>query len=288
MDALVEEFEVFKSSVARIRWFMITAVLISVLILLHIYLEQFGFQDHQLRSLYQYRTEKYTIPVLKCYEALAVHRQREEDKLATMFPGEVCNASLIPEKRLKQIIDLPRSDLLAEYSDAEYTIKMSENTLAASKLQIRQIPLLGIEVPANDFVTVMAVMSLVFVTGVWVNCRGVRAALVAIVKRNDSELLRLARLNTVFVTNLEDDRGRPLAVTIRSLVIWLPFVSILAATVIGYRPVFIALVKNTAGHWGPMDFVFGHLVIAVVVILLHLWVGVECKFVLRDIDSQLS
>lgn len=288
MDALTEEFEAFKSSVARIRWFMITAVLISVLILLHIYLEQFGFQDHQLRSLYGHRVQNYTMDILKCYKALAMHLQRDADGLKSDFPNDICNESLIPSQKLKEIKTLPRLDLLAEYSNSEYTIKTSENTLNASKLQIRQIPLLGVEVPANDFVTVMSIMSLVFVIGVWINLRGVRAALSALAKHNDPDVIRIARLNTIFISALEEDKGRRLAGITRSLAIWLPFLSILVATVIGYVPIFAYLVKPTQFHFGPMALVFAHLSIAAIVILFHLWFGVQCEFVLKDIDNRLN
>lgn len=65
---------------------------------------------------------------------------------------------------------------LSIYSDREYTIRLTDNTLSKEVLQIRKIPLLGIEVSANDFVTVMAIMSLVFATGVWLDQRRSKGA----------------------------------------------------------------------------------------------------------------
>lgn len=267
---------------------MVTAVIISVLILLHVYLEQLSFQERQLNSVFAHRIQNYIEPTRKCYEELALTQQRQADGLKAPAQ-QSCNEALVPKRILDKLKSMPPEKLRQAYSELEYTMRMTDNTIKDGKLQIRQVPVLGIEVPANDFVIVMSLMSLVFVVGVWINLRGIKAALSALANRKDGEIMRLAKLNTVFLTALEADRGHNLAKATRSFVLWLPFGAIVAATVLGYWDPIAKLLRGpNEWHFGPMDFVLLHLGIALVVILLHFWVAIECKFVLRDTDELFS
>lgn len=282
MDALAEELEVFKGSVSRMRWFMTTAALISVLILLHVYLEQFGFQDHQLETVYSNRIENYVMESQQCLEDLIKKRYAQHND-----PGDrQDNCERIPKGMQERFSKLSDEDILKEYSSRRYRITMTDNTIRDAKLQIRRIPLLGVEVPANDFVTVMAMVSLVFVSGVWLNLRALSASLREIAKREDPQILRLAQLNTIFLTAFETTGGHFLVRSIRAMAMWLPFLSISLATAISYGQFFfMKLQSGSPFNFGPVAFILVQLVIALTIMMLHLWIAVECKFVVRDIDA---
>lgn len=70
MDILNEEFESYKSSVSRMRWFIITSILISVLILIHCYLADSSYQDRQLEMLYGNRISNYITETQKCLDSV--------------------------------------------------------------------------------------------------------------------------------------------------------------------------------------------------------------------------
>lgn len=151
------------------RWFMTAAVLISVLVLLHIWLERFGLQEHQLQTVFAHRVKQHVPDVQRCYADLARHLQRTQDKLDSQEPDS-CKPGNIPDNIGNRIKDEAKDieRVLSIYSDREYKIRLTDNTLSKEVLQVRKMPLLGIEVPTNDFVTVMAVMavmSLIFATG---------------------------------------------------------------------------------------------------------------------------
>lgn len=289
MDTVKEEFEAFKAAVSSMRWFMTTAVLISVLIILHIWLERFGFQEQQLQNTFAHRVKQHVPEVQKCYADLARHLQRKKDHLDSEEPDS-CKPGHFPDDISNRIKDEAKdiSKFLSIYSGREYKIRMTDNTLSKEVLQVRKIPLLGVEVPANDFVTVMAVMSLVFATGVWLNLRSVSAALSALAKRNDPELLKTARLHTAFVTSLETAPGEVLARGVRFLAIWLPFTSLLVATLLGYwQPIHDALWGDQRWNWGNMDAMLTQLAVAAILILLHLWIAVEAKHTMGKVDEVL-
>lgn len=288
MDSLKEEFEAFKSSISRMRWFVTTAVLISVLILLHMYLDQFSFQDQQLATVFGYRMTRYALPMQKCYHDLAQYRQQQADGLWALFPGTSCNEGLIPKAMLDKAKNLKLPDLLKAYSEQEYIMRVTDKTIADTKFEIRRIPLLGVEVPANDFVPVMAMMSFVFVMGVWTNLRGVRAALAALANRRDSEVMRLARLNTLFLTALETERGHVWARVTRLLAIWLPFGSLFVATIIAYVDIYGTLLAGSPYTYGPLHLIHMHLAGATVLIMLHGSVAIACTIVLSDIDKLFT
>ena len=283
MDFISEEFETFKSSVNRMRWFVITSVLISVLILVHIYLEQFGFQDHQLKVHFGNNLEKYIDQSQACRKALAEHKQYEKDHFPTKFPEESCNEQIIPKELLNKILEVKdRDDLIEKYSEEQLRIEMAQNTINDLKHQIRRIPMLGIEVPANDFIIVMSIMSLVFVTGLWINFRGVLFSLKALAQHNEQKLIELARINTVFLTHLETSRGQILAQAVRILGIWLPSMS-LVISLVGYIDPINNMLDEGVHNFGSKPYIVSNLCMAIIIILMHFWVAYECMLVMKEI-----
>lgn len=284
MDFVEEEFSAYKSSVSRMRWFMTIALLISVLIVFHIYLEQFGYQEQQMETVFGHRISNHVEQVQNCYKKLALHKQNKNHGLKTEFPKE-CNADLIPVSVLDDVSNMNLETLLRTYSKREFTIRRTDNTIAGTKLGIRKIPLLGVEVPANDFVTVMAIMSFVFVVGVWVNLQGVRASLVTLANRSDPELLKLAQLHAVFVSGIGLTRGNTLAMAARVLVFWLPLASISIASILGYWGPVKIMIEGGDLNYGPNSVLLIHIATSVIISGLHLWIALECFFEVREIRT---
>lgn len=284
MDIIEEEFSAFKSAVTRMRWFMSTALLISVLIVFHVYLEQFGFQRQQMATVFGNRIANHVVEVQKCYRDMAIQLKMEKNQGFSVFPAS-CSTERIPKKAYDEIRKMKLETLLRAYSKREYLIRVTDNTIASTKLGIRKIPLLGVEVPVNDFVTVMAIMSFVFVVGVWVNLRGVDAALVTIANRSDTELLKLAQLHAVFVSGVGLTRGNALAKAARGLVFWLPFASIIVASVLGFWDGVNNMITGGDYNFGPNNVLLIHIATATIISGLHLWIALECVFEVREIRT---
>ncbi len=279
MDFINEEFEAFKSSVNRMRWFIITSVVISALILIHTYIEQFSFQEHQLASIYGHRLDVKTSDLQNCRkEFIKAH----DLKIA---PPDKC--SNVSEKILEQIKTGNIEDLRKKYSTLKFEIKRTNNTLRNTELGKRQMPLLGIEVPTNDFLNVMSLMSTVIVVGVWVNLLGVHASLNALKKHNEPKIIELARLNTLFLTHLETESGQLLAKIVRLIVIWLPFISILTSVFISIMMIVIEKYVNNeeSSFYGTLGYVLFNVIFISLVIGVHFWIAFECRYLIKDINS---
>jgi hypothetical protein len=293
MDLVKEELDGFKAAVTSMRWFLTTAILISVLIILHIWLEKVGYQDHQLQNIFSHRITGYTLEIRKCYEDMAHHLQRISDGLEKKdsSPSDSCNDSNFPTELKEEIhndIKKPLHEFLSIYSGLEYNIMKTDNTLKNERFQVRKVPLLGVEVPANDFVTVMAIMSLIFTAGVLLNLRAINAALMALKGRNEPGLIEACKLHLAFVTSLDSLRGDTLARGVRVLAIWLPFVSILLGTLLGYSDIRLAFDEHGKYFLGELNIIGLHIFVAGLVIMLHLAIALESSRSINEIDSTLQ
>ncbi|MHB2139853.1 hypothetical protein ACX64L_18160 [Pseudomonas monsensis] len=282
MDIMQEELEVFKASANRLRWFISTAILISVLILLHAYLERFSFQDAQLAGIEAHRILSRTLKTQDCYRELVSFEVLGEKEAAGKVES-ACTAEKIGEKNLFRLRSLSYEDLVHEYSTRSFLINMTDNTMKEVKFPVRQIPILGTEIPANDFVIVMALMSMVFVVGVWLNLRGVHASLLSLEKHKKSEVMKVAQLNTVFLTALENNENK-FALGVRACSLWLPFMSIVVATVAGYAEPVEELVSKSDSFPGSVTTVMVFLLMSIVISVLHFLIALQCGRVMRKID----
>ncbi|MDF9618398.1 hypothetical protein P5705_12140 [Pseudomonas entomophila] len=282
MDIRQEELDVFKASANRMRWFMSTAILISVLILLHVYLERFSFQEAQLSGTEAHRILNHTLKKQKCYKEL-IDSEKPGKTNKDLDINSACSVENIGEKELFRLRSLSYEELVHDYSLRNFIINMTDNTIKEAKLPSRQIPILGTEIPANDFVIVMALMSMVFVIGVWLNLRGVHASLLSLEKHKNPDLMRIAQLNTVFLTALENNENS-LALRLRTCSLWLPFASIVAATVFGYAQPVQELIFKSDSYPGSITTVAVFFIISVIVSLLHFSIALQCDRVMRKID----
>jgi hypothetical protein len=282
MDIVQEELDVFKASANRMRWFISTAILISVLILLHVYLERFSFQGAQLKGIEAHRILSHTLKTQDCYKELIALEAVGGNK-PKIKGGAACSAEKIGEKNLFRLLSLSYEDLVYEYSSRNFEIGMTDNTMKEAKFPARQIPILGTEIPANDFVVVMALMSMVFVVGVWLNLRGVHASLISLEKHKKPEVMKVAHLNTVFLTAIENNENR-FALGVRACSLWLPFVSIVIATVVGYAEPVQDLISKSDSYPGSITTVVVFLLISIIISLLHFLIAFQCGRVMKKID----
>lgn len=286
MDIIQEELDTFKASANRMRWFMSTAVLISVLILLHVYLEKFSYQEAQLANIEAHRILNHTMKTQSCYEELIALGAPGAKKTNTENES-ACSTKNIEEKDLSRLRSLPYEDLVYEYSVRNFMIKMTNNTIDEVKMPARQIPILGTEIPANDFVVVMALMSMVFVVGVWLNLRGLHASLLSLEKHKNIEIMRVAQLNTVFLTSLENNENT-FALKVRACSLWLPFVSIITATVVGYIQPIQEILSKSDSYPGSITTVSVFLLISIIISFLHFSIALKCGRVMRKIDRVFN
>ncbi len=260
--------------------------------LMHIYLEQYSYQEHQQEIHYWNRIKGYIADKHKCLEDFAWYKQKTDDELPTEFPEKSCNEQKIPKKELEKILKQDTESLIKDYSKKELLMKLTENTLNDTKFQSRHIPLLGIDVPANDFITLMSIISFVFVIGLWLNLRGISDSVQALTKHNDQKLIELARINTVFLTRLETSQGQLLSKIIRATGIYLPFLSLLIAIIFGFSDAILPFKTEenlkADENFGPDEYIWGNFIFQLIMLALHIWVAVECKFVLKDINAMFN
>ena len=291
MDIIKEELDGFKAAVTSMRWFMTTAILISVLIILHVWLEKAGYHDSQFKHIYAHRISAYTLEVRECYKDMAHHRQMVNDGLRKDSIPDSCSDKRFPNEvreRISNDIGKPLPEFLKIYSELEYTIMKTDNTINNERFQVRKVPLLGVEVPSDDFVTVMAIMSLIFTSGVLLNLRAINSALRALKRRNEPGLIEACKLHLIFVTSLDSSRGDALAHGVRTLAIWLPFFSILFGALIVYSNLGYAFDEHNTYYIGEINIIGIHIFVAGLIILLHLAIALESSRSIKEIESTLS
>lgn len=293
INLVEEELGVFKASASRMRWFISTAVLVSVLIILHIYLERFSFQAAQLKGVQADWVLTHRLALRECYVKVLDTMKKEplasEEDSTDHFhnilrqTGE-CRENMISENKFITLSNLSWSDFLVDYSARDYVFKMAENTLQKVELPVRNIPLLGIPIPANDYVIVMAVMSMVLVIGVWLSLRAIETSLRSLARHKRNDIMEIAQLNTVFLT-ISEFGDSMFATMIRTSSLWLPFVSIVLATFLGYAPVFFGWLQGADGYAGDKSVVLSFFYISIFVSCVHFWIAWQCDRAMSRIDA---
>jgi len=149
IDLVEEELSVFKASATRMRWFISTAVLVSVLIILHIYVEQFSYQTSQLRGVKADWIFNHRTALRMCYADIVTAMEKEPISKAenateqfhrVVKQTSTCKETMITQERLDSMASLSWAGFLSDYSDKEYTFTMGDNTLKNVELPIRIIP----------------------------------------------------------------------------------------------------------------------------------------------------
>lgn len=284
MDFISEEFEAFKSSVNRMRWFLITSVIVSFLILSHIYLEQFSYQEHTLELIESHRIKNNTKKVQEC--RLSFYDFYKENK---KFPDDCSKFTPELESKTKEskIKEEDANNVIEDYSETNFAMKRTDHAINNVEFGNKQIPLLGINVPSNDYINVMAMMLSFIVIGVWINLVGINASLIALKKHNEKQLIELARLNTLFISHLETESGQFLAKSVRLILIWLPFFSTSLTGTLSFWEIFdkLKLENDKLSYFGEMKYIgFNYLYLSLISIF-HLCLAIENRHVIKDINK---
>ena len=199
------QLDSYIAATQRYRWFVLGTVLISGLIICQLYVEQFSIQPFALERGIALRIMHDSQGRLK----------RQEDGFAKLL------ARSVAQPGEKSPVDQATA---MEYANLKYRQARLENTLNDTKMGTLPLPFLGLPVPSNDYVPIMATILAVFCGAVWLSSRSIWAALDDGIKHfQDPNLFRkMARLHFTFTgaTGLESQRWT--AQTVQYGAIWLP------------------------------------------------------------------
>lgn len=247
MNLVEARFQAYREAAVRLRWFMMITVLISAVISIHTYLERAGFQKHQLIGTYAERVRNFRLEKVECLRLVV------SAPIGSLVPIEC--AKVKDAKFHAWLAAAPADERLETYSMHAFLKARTDNTLKKMTIGERPLPLLGMEVPVNDYVPVLAILLVVFTLGVWLNLRALAASLDVLAADKDPELLRLAQLYFTFTVPLDLGRPHPMLRVVAFLAIWLPLLSLVLGSVADNWPVISRLLFGGEGHLGSIGLV---------------------------------
>jgi len=233
MDFVEVKYSLYVDAMKRTRWMLLVTVILSCLILMHIYLEQFSLGKAQIVEALKRRKQENLESVLKENEARI-------DELRKAGPA-----------RANELDDAAQT-----YARRKYRMTLSDNMLHKIEISERTLPLLSLTVPGNDFLPIVGTMLLVFVIAVWLSLRSVVATLQSLQQCIDDSLREIVRLQFTF-TGLHDEPGtKRLARGIQYLAFVLPAGSFLIAFGIDAWSVLSAILNPAIGTAGPTGLLY--------------------------------
>jgi hypothetical protein len=303
-----ERLRVFGAIMTRCRWFLLIAVFISLLMSIHVFLEQYSYQKCQDR-----RTLAITLAdVGPTYLAGVMSAPDSKNPLHLVWSASGTERNGVARvfnvtpgsayvQKVKQFADAVAAEAVqkdemttkAKNEAAEQVIETAWqrlqfwNRLEKSATDDRSIPLLGISVAPSDYLIVMAPMLVVFVVGLWLNIRSLRAASAAM--RSDSVLRELTRLNFTFTGLTEPGNGATMARIVQFASIWAPFLLLLWAAGIDIRTFWHQLVERddmSSGVAGTAESMVLRLVVFVVVASIVLAATIASHRAVSEIDRE--
>lgn len=181
--------DAFVAASQRVRWTLLGIVLLGGLVVLQQYLELFGFQRAQFVHAHYRALVKPSPSVMEEFET---HRKTKKSG------NELVNAIQWTPAKLKDLgVRVPESSeqfataVIAAYAEKLVRIRESQNTLGKLAVEPRKLPFLGLDVPGNDFVPVLASMLVGLAVLGWLNVRFMRATLGSYLVAACSDLERL-------------------------------------------------------------------------------------------------
>jgi hypothetical protein len=260
MDTESLRFEAYREALKRCRWFLLITVTLSSLILSHTYLELFGFQQSMLRGITGHRMR---IGTVENVEAL----------------GDSLRAVPATER------DEKYTERLRTYSGTVYDMARTDNTLKAAALGDRTLPLLGLSVPSNDYLPVMAIILLIFSVSLWLNLRSAHGVLVTV--RGDDSFKALARLFFTFTGLQDPSRQNPVARVVQYFAIWLPAIALFFASLADLIPPLLASHSNPHAFAGDQSAIAARVVVLALVFLGTSFSCTTSTLLAQRIDGQI-
>lgn len=253
-----ERFNVYANAIKRTRWFLLITTLLSCLLLIHMYLEQFSFQQEQMIETLKTRVKE--------DPNFRLNHLKEEIK-ADIAKGN-CEPTKLSKDKFEELVD--------EYAGLQYRMRIFDNTLEDVSIPNRSLPFLPMTVPGNDFLLVIGTMLLVFVIAVWLNIRSVLAAIHSLQPSNSAEIREMIRLHFTF-TGLVGYSGveQKIVHIVQYAAFLLPCLSFFISVVLDVNSIVDASYDPKVGYSGPVGlFILQTVIMAFEIILLFIFTAV--------------
>ena len=272
-----ERFNVYIDAIKRTRWFLLITTLLSCLLLIHMYLEQFSYQEEQLIDTLKTRAK----------EDSPARLEHLKERIKADIAKETCDPTKLSKDKLEEVAD--------EYAGLQYRMKVTDNTLNNVTIPNRALPLLPVTIPGNDFLPIIGTMLLIFVIAVWLNIRSVLAAIHSLKPGDNEETREMIRLHFTF-TGLVGYPGveQKIVHVVQYAAFLLPCLSFLIAVVIDVVSIVRASYDPKVGYSGPIGlFILQTVIMAIEIILLSIITAVTISKVkeigeITDSDTTLT
>jgi hypothetical protein len=229
LDHTQERFKAYVSAIARLRWFLLASTLLASSLLLHVYIEQFSFQESQMIGYLAQQRERATEIAER-----QQHLDSRQDKKSAAYRQEAL-----------------------ELAGLRHVTGRTENTLAADVVKDRTLPLIGLPIPANDYLPVMFVMITLFAVAVWLNIRSIDAAVHEIDRARELPAIAdLLRLHFTFTGLLDSEGGQTMGKVLQVCALLLPFVAMAIAMVLDLFSAFNIYNDSSNGYAGSLGLIF--------------------------------
>lgn len=272
-----ERFNVYIDAINRTRWFLLITTILSCLLLIHMYLEQFSYQQEQIIDTLKSRVKEDT-------------RSRLEH-LEERIKADIAKGTDDPTKLSKDKLE----ELIDEYAGLKYRMIVFDNTLKDVSIPSRSLPLLQMTIPGNDFLPIIGTMLLVFLIAVWLNIRSVLAAIHSLEPSNNDEIREMIRLHFTF-TGLVGYSGveQKIVHVVQYAAFSLPCLSFFIAVVLDVYSIVSASYDPKIGYSGPIGlFILQTVIMVIEIILLSIFTAVTISKVkeigkITDSDTTLT
>lgn len=307
----LERLNAFKSAVVRCRWFLLVTTFISGVVLVNAYLQEFSAHESALKETLKRRYKSATEvsassdseETTSTTEAApdspkgssAGRTEPDEDRLLSLGPGYKIDDILIELDEALRAEDANRDEVLDEFAEIVLARIATQNSLNEIRHGERPLPLLGMEIPAYDFLPIMSGMLIIFFLGTWLNVRSLTAIFDFYPLRENRTLLELIMLNFTFTGIWGSQRDRKVAEAVQALSFCLPAIAMAVAIVVDALPILRILAKRwDAGEVpplesvvGPLEMVFGRILLELVAAAVVLGISVSSISKVNAIDKHI-
>ena len=236
----------------RSRWILVILTLLSCLLLIHIYLDQFSFQDAQIVGAIKKRLAE---NVVAKQNALKKKIVSERDKYSS--------PTTQPQDYTQDLDD---------YAQRRFEMITLDNTLNKLEIPDRELPLIPLKIPGNDFIPIIGIMLIVFVLASWLNMRSIIASMNSLDLKSNAELQTLVRLHFTFTGLVGSSAANALAAVIKYLAFLFPAIALLSATTIEIYSMVSAMLAPSSGYLGTVtELVFRGVVLAVECLIIWIF-----------------
>ncbi|MCP4677297.1 MAG: hypothetical protein GY854_17645 [Deltaproteobacteria bacterium] len=251
-------FEAYREAATRCRWFFLSTVLLAGLILSHLYIEVHGFQDAQLASTYG-------------------HRYRHGTDLRLKAQWNMIKGWSVEEReRYSAVVD--------DYGQTKYMAQVTDQTIRKTTFGDREIPLLGLSVPANDYVPVLSIFLMLLSTALWLSMRSLFNILS--INSFSESFQRAIHLHFTF-TGMHGRNSRVgVAAVVQYLAIWLPAITLAIAIPVDFLGPLNAHEADPSIYIGPSGAIQKRGVTMIGAFLVLVAVAARNSYLARAIDKK--